>query len=1483
MVAEMRNFIYKLFVFLFFLIVTDSYGQNSPDFFKTIPVIDDSTPEWARLMYSDNPNVAEVEDMYRSYYREHEFVKTIHTQNHKHWIRIVEPLLDQDGFIKQKTKAQEDTENRALKEKFKQNKLLNITGSDKGWVSMGPFETFKKGTEQPISWHKNIYSIDQSKSNPDILICGTEAGGVYKTTDKAANWTLISKGEVFSGGNSAVKIHPTNPDNFLVASNKRIYQSMDGGLTWQERHHTNGDGNEFEYSPSDFNIIFHTSTSGLFKSTDGGTSWAQAYSEKCWDIDFHPTIDSIAYLLKSNESALRCEVFRSDDGGESWALKDNGYYVPADLQNASIAGGKIAVTPASPDLVYVCLIGSSKKNDNGWIGVYKSNDKGEIWTNPSGQDGGPYGTINGSDSVWNVAAYSSGYHQGFFNFDLEASPTDPDKIWIATIRLTESSDGGKTFKSIGAANSGRLSDIHADVQDIEVNGDEIWVASDGGVNYSNDELNSHTALNKGIQAAHFWGFNTGWNEDTYTGGKYHDGTSGWFEGYGNGNAYNIGGVEEASGYVHPIENKKLLFRTDYGSSYTSVVTIPSVFGDKVINHPSLPIRPNESYSPAERSGIYFDPRYANHLYVGLRNKVYKSIDGGVNFNVIYTFPDSNGIIYEMEISCSNLNVIYGVYNPKGGYWDACEIWKTTDGGISWDKATGTPVGNNRRFRISINPEDENNVWICTPRSEDDGKVSSTTDGGATWTNRTTTVLEDEELTDILYQGGTNDLVYIASQNGVFYWDANTSDWIDYSQDLPLKTKSLQINPFYRDGELRLATTGRGVWSRKMQDTLFAPIAQPITYTDTVFCSRDTVQFDCYSILKHEGAKWEWAITPEPQFISSETARNPRVIFGDDGDYDISLTVTDARGNTSTKTIRNMITVSNQCGTDSIAGNALKVSGDGDYFSSSELNLTGITHFTATAWIKPEGKQGGFAGIVTNGEWCAHCNTPIGLIFDYYGSKLYYRWPDGSGWGSNSGMEVPLDEWSYVAMVVTPDSVILYLNNRQWVSNVTLSPVDWPILYIGKGHYSKYFKGNIDEVTIWDRALSQSEIRNLKHLTKKDMIYSDPGLLAYYQFNNLSGSAVFDNAGDKHGWLTGAANLELSTAPVGPGVSESKTIDNSGPYSFDKAGVEIEFGNTNPGGDIVVSRLNVLPDSLPNSNPSVRNYWIINNYGTGDFSALWNIKFKSGCGMPIGDPADARLHARTEPEHLNNWTELCSAKDYTGNTYNYTDNCNITNTKQFFIQSDNDSDIHKWVKVNYRDTSICRDESIFLGGDWQNTEGVYADTISISDAVDSVYMTTLYITEVDTSVTVNSPVLTSNAEGASYQWIDCNTMRPIAGETNKSFTATNDGDYAVEVTQNGCTDTSSCHTVFVSGIIENDFGDNFSVFPNPTSGKISVDLSNPYQSIECKIFNTNGQLINTLNYSNTDRIDFVIDGPAGYYQIEIRTSYNKKAIFKVLKY
>lgn len=67
-----------------------------------------------------------------------------------------------------------------------------------------------------------------------------------------------------------------------------------------------------------------------------------------------------------------------------------------------------------------------------------------------------------------------------------------------------------------------------------------------------------------------------------------------------------------------------------------------------------------------------------------------------------------------------------------------------------------------------------------------------------------------------------------------------------------------------------------------------------------------------------------------------------------------------------------------------------------------------------------------------------------------------------------------------------------------------------------------------------------------------------------------------------------------------------------------------------------------------------------------------------------------------------------------------------------------------------------------------------------------------VNSVDISVTQNGMTLTSNANPATWIWINCSTNLPVPGQTAQSFTASVAGNYAVIVSQNGCSDTSSCY-------------------------------------------------------------------------------------------
>ena len=88
------------------------------------------------------------------------------------------------------------------------------------------------------------------------------------------------------------------------------------------------------------------------------------------------------------------------------------------------------------------------------------------------------------------------------------------------------------------------------------------------------------------------------------------------------------------------------------------------------------------------------------------------------------------------------------------------------------------------------------------------------------------------------------------------------------------------------------------------------------------------------------------------------------------------------------------------------------------------------------------------------------------------------------------------------------------------------------------------------------------------------------------------------------------------------------------------------------------------------------------------------------------------------------------------------------------------------------------------------------------------------------ITQSGITLSSVATGVTYQWIDCNTNQPVLGATNQSFTTTEAvGTYAVVVTANGCSDTSTCISVDQSGLSEGDF--NFGLIPNPANESVLI--------------------------------------------------------------
>ena len=102
---------------------------------------------------------------------------------------------------------------------------------------------------------------------------------------------------------------------------------------------------------------------------------------------------------------------------------------------------------------------------------------------------------------------------------------------------------------------------------------------------------------------------------------------------------------------------------------------------------------------------------------------------------------------------------------------------------------------------------------------------------------------------------------------------------------------------------------------------------------------------------------------------------------------------------------------------------------------------------------------------------------------------------------------------------------------------------------------------------------------------------------------------------------------------------------------------------------------------------------------------------------------------------------------------------------------------------------------------------------------------------------------SNASGpnTSWLWLNCQDNTSIISATLQSYSPSANGQFAVIVTQNGCTDTSTCFNVNTVGIDEQN-QNAFTLYPNPANDNITIEANNGsvvviYDALGNQVFST----------------------------------------------
>ena len=199
----------------------------------------------------------------------------------------------------------------------------------------------------------------------------------------------------------------------------------------------------------------------------------------------------------------------------------------------------------------------------------------------------------------------------------------------------------------------------------------------------------------------------------------------------------------------------------------------------------------------------------------------------------------------------------------------------------------------------------------------------------------------------------------------------------------------------------------------------------------------------------------------------------------------------------------------------------------------------------------------------------------------------------------------------------------------------------------------------------------------------------------------------------------------------------------------------------------------------------------------------------------------------------------------------------------------DSVIHLNLEVLRQDTLVDQVEACefytWIDGntyieDNNTAQVVYQNALGC----DSVIMLELDIQTIDVDVEVNGGTLTANQSSGSYQWIDCETMTPIPGAINQSFSPTSSGQYAVILEDGACLDTTVCNWVILDRIDEAN-ENTISIFPNPNASSHIQLTSN--EEVAYEIINLAGQVVKRGQCRS--RID-INDVAEGVYTLQIET-------------
>lgn len=648
-----------------------------------------------------------------------------------------------------------------------------------GGLNWSPKTDFKPGLA--------IGSLAMDPTNSNIIYCGTGEPnngtdnyggfGMLKSTDKGETWNLIglADSKVIAG----VVVHPLKPT--------LLYAAVSGGL----------------YSKG--------TNRGIYKSNNSGLNWTQVFfmndSTSAIDIAVDPQDTSRIYCAMMERlrgptfrkaGGVSSGVFMSTNAGANWSRLGNG--LPAAANN--IGRICIAVAPSNPNYVYALYRRVSNpalvSHDNVFEGFYKSTNKGANWTKM------PNSILPGEFSNF-------GWYFGLITID----PTDFNKVYVGDIDIYRTTNGGTAWTNVTEAYSGTFDMQHPDQHALWVNpananhminGNDggIFTTTNGGVNWSKKydlPISQFYASTIDYLLPHR---KYGGMQDNGTAGTQAGGTGNWEFFYGGDGFVTLVDYTNSNTIYAESQFGNIGRSTDGGNFFTDITN-------------GLDLSRTNWHTPFILDNV--DP---NILYFG-SYRLYRTTNKGNSWTAIS--PDltrgPNGRLG--TITCISSAVPTG--NTQRVLYVGTDDWKvsvSTNTGSSWTDVTGNLP---QRYVTDVLADKRNPAVAYVTLSGynlDDGNahIFRTTNYGANWTDISSN-MPDIPVNSIIIDYNRDSVLYVGTDAGVFYTRNLGGSWSVLGTGMP-NAPVFDLNFHQPTQKLVAGTHGRSIWEL---DVTVLPVKQ----------------------------------------------------------------------------------------------------------------------------------------------------------------------------------------------------------------------------------------------------------------------------------------------------------------------------------------------------------------------------------------------------------------------------------------------------------------------------------------------------------------------------------------------------------------------------------------------------------------------------------------------------------------------------------